>query len=43
MAFHEMTRDEFIAMLVSRGWTKEDAAAEWEAIQNEDESGYDGP
>lgn len=42
MAFKEMSRDEFIAMLVSRGWTKEDAEREWETIQNENESGYDG-
>lgn len=39
---NELSRDEFIAMLVSRGWTEEAATAEWEAIQNEDESGYDG-
>jgi hypothetical protein len=44
MAFQEMSRDEFIAMLVSRGWTKEEATAEWDRIQEEpDESGYDGP
>lgn len=43
MAFHEMTREEFIALMIKRGWTKEDAEAEWNAIQNDDESGYDGP
>lgn len=38
----EFTESEFVAMLVSRGWTEEEAKAEWKAIQEDDESGYDG-
>ena len=41
---NEFTRETFIARLVRNGWSRDDAAAEWDSIQNdEDESGYDGP
>ena len=44
MAFHELTKEEFIAELVRVGWTRKRAEEEWEFIQTEeDESGYDGP
>ena len=39
----ELTKDEFIAQLVNVGWSKEEAEAEWQRIQEDDESGYDGP
>jgi hypothetical protein len=42
MSFQEMSREQFIANLVERGWSRAEAEAEWEAIQNDDESGYDG-
>lgn len=37
-----LSKEEFVAHLISVGWSKEEAEAEWENIQNEDESGYDG-
>lgn len=37
-----LSQEGFVEHLVSVGWKRDEAEAEWEAIQNEDESGYDG-
>jgi len=42
MEFKELTREEFIQHLVESGWSEKDAIQEWEDIQTDDESGYDG-
>lgn len=34
---YEENRDEFIARLMMAGWPKEEAAAEWYKIQNDEE------
>lgn len=39
----DLTKEEFIARLVSVGWTPEEAEAEYQRIQDDDEDGYDGP
>lgn len=38
-----LTKEQFIQRLLDAGWTREDAEAEWDAIQADEESGYDGP
>lgn len=38
----DMTREDFVAFLVGNGWNKKDAEREWERVQDDDESGYDG-
>lgn len=35
----EENRRAFVARLMKAGWTRRDAAKEWERIQEEDESG----
>lgn len=37
--YKDVPKEKFIAMLVSRGWTQEDAEREWKEIQNDDEAG----
>lgn len=39
----ELTEEEFVKRLVDAGWTREQAEAELKSIQEDDESGYDGP
>ena len=40
---NELTREQFIAHLIKAGWRQDEAEAEWGAIQDDEESGYDGP
>jgi len=39
MSSIDVTED-FVQILIDAGWTKEDAEAEFERIQQDDESGY---
>ena len=40
---NELSREQFIPHLIKAGWRKDEAEAEWDAIQDDEESGYDGP
>ena len=33
MAFREIEQDEFVADLMERGWSRDEAEAEWKRIQ----------
>lgn len=39
----ELTEEEFKQRLREAGWTEGEINFEWEQIQADDESGYDGP
>jgi hypothetical protein len=34
---HELDKEAFVQQLVANGWSREEADAEWEAIQSEPE------
>ena len=38
----ELTEEEFKTMLRDAGWPEHEIEDEWKAIQDDDESGYDG-
>ncbi len=40
MSFKEIP--DFVQRLIEAGWTREEAEAEWERIQNDDEDGMPG-
>jgi hypothetical protein len=39
----ELTEQEFKQRLRDAGWSEKEIEAEWKSIQEDDESGYDGP
>jgi hypothetical protein len=39
----ELSKEQFIQRLIDAGWIRADAEKEYESIQEDDESGYDGP